>query len=84
MEFEYTQTRAYVINKGSMNLYDQVYISWREIRVKELVNITFAYLSAFTYSIYGWHFEVATSVAWLRVVADDSSGLRKAHHTDSG
>ena len=26
VSYEYTQTRAYVINKGSMNLYDQVYI----------------------------------------------------------
>ena len=40
--YEYAQIRAYDINKGSVNLYEQVIFLWRQKWVKGLVNIELA------------------------------------------
>ena len=51
---EYTQTRAYNKNKGSMNLHDQVFIFMETNMNKEVGEyFTFAYLSALTDRICG-------------------------------
>ena len=59
----YTQTRAYLINKGSVNLYEQVNSYGDKYELVSIFLFTFAYLA---YD--DGNFEVAATVAWLREI----------------
>ena len=51
---DYIQTRAYIINKGSVNLNDQVLMEITKSEgVGELL-FTFAYIGILTVRIHGW------------------------------
>ena len=67
---EYTQTRAYIINKGGMNLERSNDIPM-EINMSKWVGEHFIYLCIpefYLPTTCGWTFEVAAIVAWLHMV----------------